>query len=76
MTVVDASELSEPLRFDIAAAKIAAMTSPEMPCGSVVTMKRGKISSLVVIARSRHGLVVGVQHDADAEEQDELQRAR
>jgi hypothetical protein len=45
--VLDESELSEPLKFDIAAAKIAAITNPEMPCGKRCTIKMGKISSLL-----------------------------
>ena len=49
-TVVDARELSEPLKFDMAAAKIAAITSAEMPCGKRVTINVGKISSLLASA--------------------------
>ncbi len=65
-TVVEASELSDALRFDIAAAKIAAITSPEIPCGRLRTMKAGKISSLVDDRRQRVEAVEGVQHQADA----------
>ena len=72
MIVVDASEFSEPLRFDIAAAKMAAITSPATPCGRRRTMKAGKISSLVASGGSGLKLVVGEQHQADAEEQREL----
>src|SRR5215467_28759 len=46
--VVEASELREPLRFDIAAAKTAAITRPDTPCGRRSTMNVGKIWSLLV----------------------------
>ena len=39
-------EFSELLRVDMAAAKMAAMISPEMPEGNSWTMKMGKIRSV------------------------------
>ena len=41
MIDVDESELSAALRFDIAAARIAAISSPEIPCGIWLTMNVG-----------------------------------
>ena len=41
MIALDDSEFSAALRFDMAAARIAAISSPEMPCGMRVTMNVG-----------------------------------
>ncbi len=40
--VVEESELSAALRFDIAAAKMAAISRPEIPRGICCTMNVGK----------------------------------
>ena len=56
-----------------AAATIAATMKPIAPCGSAVTMKRGRISSLRPSGpRQRHVLVIREQHHADQQEQREL----
>ena len=41
MTDVEASEFSAALKFDIAAARIAAISSPEIPCGIRLTINVG-----------------------------------
>ena len=38
---LDESEFSAALRFDMAAARIAAMSNPEIPCGMWLTMNCG-----------------------------------
>jgi hypothetical protein len=43
--LLELSELTAALRFDIAAARIAATISPATPCGISVTMNAGKIRS-------------------------------
>jgi hypothetical protein len=41
MIALEESELSAALKFDIAAAKMAAMSRPEIPCGICLTMNVG-----------------------------------
>ena len=41
MIELEESELSAALRFDMAAARIAAISNPEMPCGIWLTMNVG-----------------------------------
>ena len=41
MNVLDESEFSAALRFDMAAARIAAISRPDIPCGISLTMKVG-----------------------------------
>ena len=41
MIELEDSEFSAALRFDIAAARIAAISSPEIPCGIRLTIKVG-----------------------------------
>ena len=41
MIDVDESELSAALRLDMAAARMAAISNPEIPCGIWLTMKVG-----------------------------------
>ena len=45
MIEVEESEFSAALKFDIAAARMAAINNPEIPCGIWLTMKVGKILS-------------------------------
>ena len=68
--MVAASELID---GDSAAATIAAMMNPEMPCGNEVTTKRGRTSSVASERpRQRRVLIERVEHHADQQEQREL----
>ena len=74
---VEESEFSAALRFDIAAAMIAAIKRPLKPCGICVEMNVGKIASDRANAERRRKFgIKHEQHRANQQEEGELNQDR
>ena len=71
--LLELSELTAALRFDIAAARMAATISPATPCGISVTMNAGKTRSGFAGRNAiGHITVEIVEPGADGEKEREL----